>query len=128
MRFKRFAVSGLDRDGKKIRLEGEGLFAQCLQHEIGHLLGELYLDRARDVRPAETDEEDEAAEGGVPDDCRGRAGASSLKARRCARYSSEPAHLPCRVCTSRRAYGGRRRRYAARPPEPAAASKLRRRR
>jgi peptide deformylase len=67
VRFKRFAVSGLDRDGNKVRLEGEGLFAQCLQHEIGHLLGELYVDRARDVRPAVTEEEAEAAEGGVPD-------------------------------------------------------------
>ena len=37
-----------------------------LQHEIGHLDGELYVDRARDVRPAVTEEEVEAAEGGVP--------------------------------------------------------------
>ena len=51
-RFKRIAVSGLDRNGDKIRLEGEGLFAQCLQHEIGHLNGELYIDKARDIRPA----------------------------------------------------------------------------
>jgi peptide deformylase len=67
VRFKRIAVSGLDRDGNKIRLEGEGLFAQCLQHEIGHLNGELYLDNARDVRPAATEEEEQAAEGGVPE-------------------------------------------------------------
>ena len=67
VRFKRVAVSGLDRDGNKIRLEGEGLFAQCLQHEIGHLNGELYIDRARDVRPAVTEEEEEAAEGGPPE-------------------------------------------------------------
>ncbi|MGA8534061.1 MAG: peptide deformylase [Candidatus Tumulicola sp.] len=67
VRFKRLAVSGLDRDGNRIRLEGEGLFAQCLQHEIGHLDGELYVDKARNVRPAVTEEEVEAAEGGVPD-------------------------------------------------------------
>jgi peptide deformylase len=59
-RFKRVAVSGLDREGGKIRLEGEGLFAQCLQHEIDHLNGILYLDRARDVRPATTEEETHA--------------------------------------------------------------------
>src|SRR5262249_16825045 len=29
VRYKRMAVSGLDRDGNKIRLEGDGLFAQC---------------------------------------------------------------------------------------------------
>ncbi|MBV8118109.1 MAG: peptide deformylase [Candidatus Eremiobacteraeota bacterium] len=67
VRFKRVAVSGLDRDGNKIRLEGDGLFAQCLQHEIGHLNGELYIDKARNVRPAITEEEAEAAEGGVPE-------------------------------------------------------------
>ena len=67
VRFERVAVSGLDRDGNKIRLEGDGLFAQCLQHEMGHLNGELYVDRARDVRPAATEEEAGAAEGGVPE-------------------------------------------------------------
>jgi peptide deformylase len=61
-RFKRLAVSGLDRDGNKIRLEGEGLFAQCLQHEIDHLNGELYLDKARNVRPAVTEEEEADAD------------------------------------------------------------------
>jgi peptide deformylase len=60
-RFKRLAVSGLDRNGDKIRLEGDGLFAQCLQHEIDHLNGVLYIDKARNVRPAVTDEEVEAA-------------------------------------------------------------------
>jgi peptide deformylase len=61
-RFKRMAVSGLDRYGNRIRLEGEGLFAQCLQHEIDHLNGVLYIDKARNVRPAVTEEEVEAAE------------------------------------------------------------------
>jgi peptide deformylase len=62
VRFKRVAVSGLDRNGEKIRLEGEGVFAQCLQHEIDHLNGVLYIDKARNVRPAVTDEEKEIAE------------------------------------------------------------------
>jgi peptide deformylase len=62
VRFKRFAVSGLDRNGEKVRLEGEGLFAQCLQHEIDHLNGVLYIDKARNVRPAATEEEREIAE------------------------------------------------------------------
>ncbi|MBV8281727.1 MAG: peptide deformylase, partial [Candidatus Eremiobacteraeota bacterium] len=66
-RFQKFGISGLDRNGNKIKLEGEGLFAQCLQHEIGHLNGELYIDKARDVRPAVTEEEEEAAEGGPPE-------------------------------------------------------------
>ncbi len=62
VRYKRVIVSGLDRNGNKIRLEGEGLFAQCLQHEIDHLNGTLYIDRAQNLRPIETEEEQEAAE------------------------------------------------------------------
>ncbi|HZY99393.1 MAG TPA: peptide deformylase [Candidatus Baltobacteraceae bacterium] len=62
VRFKRVAVSGLDRNGEKIRLEGDGLLAQCLQHEIDHLNGVLYVDKARNVRPAATEEEKEIAE------------------------------------------------------------------
>jgi peptide deformylase len=61
-RFRRVAVSGLDRHGKKIRLEGEGQFAQCLQHEIDHLNGVLYIDSAKNLRKAETRQEREIAE------------------------------------------------------------------
>jgi peptide deformylase len=61
-RFRHVAVSGLDRNGKKIRLEGEGQFAQCLQHEIDHLNGVLYIDRAQNFRKAETREERDVAE------------------------------------------------------------------
>jgi peptide deformylase len=68
VRFNRIAVSGLDRRGRKIRLEGDGLFAQCLQHEIGHLNGQLYLDLARDVRVALPHEEDDAGEPAAQDD------------------------------------------------------------
>lgn len=59
-RFERVTVSGLDRAGRKIRLSGGGLFAQCLQHEIDHLHGRLYKDRARNLRLAKTEEEKEA--------------------------------------------------------------------
>ena len=61
-RFRKVAVSGLDRDGQKIRLEGEGLFAQCLQHEIDHLNGVLYIDKAKNVRQPETEEEQKIAD------------------------------------------------------------------
>jgi peptide deformylase len=62
IRFKRAAVSGLDRHGQKVRIEGEGLLAQCLQHEIDHLNGALYIDRAKNLRPAVSEEEKETAE------------------------------------------------------------------
>ncbi|MDQ2663537.1 MAG: peptide deformylase [Candidatus Eremiobacteraeota bacterium] len=61
-RFRAMTVTGLDRHGKKLRISGEGLFAQCLQHEIDHLDGVLYVDKARNVRIARTDEEREIAE------------------------------------------------------------------
>jgi peptide deformylase len=62
VRYKRAVVTGLDRNGQKIRIEGEGLLAQCLQHEIDHLNGKLYIDRAKNLRPAVSDEEKETAE------------------------------------------------------------------
>ena len=61
-RFNRVVVTGLDRNGEKIRLEGEGLFAQCVQHEIDHLDGILYVDKAKNVRLPKTEEEVEVAE------------------------------------------------------------------
>jgi peptide deformylase len=62
VRHERAAVTGLDRHGQKIRIEGDGIFAQCLQHEVDHLDGKLYVDRAKNLRPAVSEEEKEAAE------------------------------------------------------------------
>jgi peptide deformylase len=62
VRFKHAAVSGLDRNGEKIRIEGDGLLAQCIQHEVDHLNGALYIDRAANLREAVSEEEKEAAE------------------------------------------------------------------
>lgn len=30
--------------GSPVRVEGTGYFARCLQHECGHLAGEVYID------------------------------------------------------------------------------------
>ncbi|MBN8881083.1 peptide deformylase [Salana multivorans] len=38
-------VEGTDLDGNVVVVEGEGLMARCLQHEVDHLDGLLYLDR-----------------------------------------------------------------------------------
>ncbi|WP_324651156.1 peptide deformylase [Georgenia sp. H159] len=38
-------VEGIDLDGKKVVVEGEELMARCLQHEVDHLDGMLYIDR-----------------------------------------------------------------------------------
>jgi peptide deformylase len=44
-RLKHAVVTGVDRDGKPVRLEGHGRAARCLQHETDHLAGFLYIDR-----------------------------------------------------------------------------------
>ena len=38
-------AKGLDLKGKEIRIKGEGLLCQALEHEIDHLNGVLYIDR-----------------------------------------------------------------------------------
>lgn len=43
-RFTKLRFKALDRHGEPYEMEAEGLFAQCVQHEIGHLDGELYID------------------------------------------------------------------------------------
>ena len=44
-RAERVTVKARDLKGKEIRLTGEGLFGQALQHEIDHLNGLVYVDR-----------------------------------------------------------------------------------
>jgi peptide deformylase len=39
------AVEGFDAEGRPVRVEGSGLLARCLQHEVDHLDGKLFLDR-----------------------------------------------------------------------------------
>ncbi|HOV43829.1 MAG TPA: peptide deformylase [Syntrophothermus lipocalidus] len=45
-RAKRVVVEALNRYGENIRIEGEGLVARVIQHEIDHLDGILFTDRA----------------------------------------------------------------------------------
>jgi peptide deformylase len=59
-RYERVVCAGLDRFGRKISAEGSGdLFSRCLQHEMDHLDGILYVDKAKNIRPAVAEEEDE---------------------------------------------------------------------
>jgi len=37
-------VSALDENGRKFELEAEGLLAVCIQHEVDHLLGKVFVD------------------------------------------------------------------------------------
>jgi len=44
-RAAKILVEGIDRNGKPVRIEAEGLLAIVLQHEIDHLQGKLFIDR-----------------------------------------------------------------------------------
>jgi peptide deformylase len=43
-RAEKILVRALDRDGKPFELEADGLLAVCIQHEIDHLDGKLFVD------------------------------------------------------------------------------------
>ena len=42
-------VNFLNRDGKSVELDASGLYAVCIQHELDHLQGKLFLDRMTDL-------------------------------------------------------------------------------
>ena len=52
MRKERVQVKGLDRHGNPMNLEVEDLLAVCLQHEIDHLNGVLFIDRISSLKRA----------------------------------------------------------------------------
>src|SRR5450830_1721111 len=41
---KSVKVEALDKDGKKFTLSANGLLSVCIQHEIDHLLGKVFVD------------------------------------------------------------------------------------
>jgi len=50
VRAARVAVRGMDREGREITVEGEGLLAKLLQHEMDHLDGKLFIDRISSLK------------------------------------------------------------------------------
>ena len=44
VRAEKVTVKALDRLGNPIEIKGDGLLAECLQHEIDHLNGKLFVD------------------------------------------------------------------------------------
>ena len=49
-RAARVVVRGLDRDGEAVEIEGTGLLARALQHELDHLNGSMFLDQLRGLK------------------------------------------------------------------------------
>ena len=50
VRKQRACVSGINLDGREVEVEGEGLIARALQHEIDHLNGVLFIDHLSPAR------------------------------------------------------------------------------
>ena len=43
-RAKSLTIKALDRDGKEYEMQADGLLAKCIQHELDHLDGKLFVD------------------------------------------------------------------------------------
>lgn len=56
-RAQKCTVKGWDRNGQEIEIEGEELLARCIQHEVDHLNGVLFLDVAERVYRPDPEEE-----------------------------------------------------------------------
>jgi len=51
-RFANVQVKGFDRNGRPVQIDAEGLLAVCLQHEIDHLRGVLFIDHISSLKRA----------------------------------------------------------------------------
>lgn len=49
-RAKKITVVGHDKNGKKLKIKAWGLLAIIFQHEIDHLNGILFIDKAKDIQ------------------------------------------------------------------------------
>lgn len=49
-RAKEIEVTGLNENGERFKVKADGLLAICIQHEIDHLDGKLFLDRLTPIR------------------------------------------------------------------------------
>ncbi|HQO56053.1 MAG TPA: peptide deformylase, partial [Clostridia bacterium] len=56
---EKVVIKAQDRTGKPFTLEADGLLARCIQHEIDHLDGVLYVDKMdHEVFPEDEEEAD----------------------------------------------------------------------
>ena len=63
-RAEKVTAKALNRQGKSVKIKAEGLLARCIQHEIDHLDGVLFLDRLTSldtIREVAVGSEEEAA-------------------------------------------------------------------
>ncbi len=63
-RFTSVTVRARDRQGKLIRIKGEELLAQVLQHEVDHINGIVYIDHLESIDKLEKTEAEDKEETG----------------------------------------------------------------
>jgi len=49
-RHKKITCKYLDKNGKEKKIKAQGLMARVIQHEVDHLNGALFIDKARDIK------------------------------------------------------------------------------
>ncbi|MBI2784775.1 MAG: peptide deformylase [Legionella longbeachae] len=52
IRAEKVTVKALDRKGKPFEIKADGLLAECLQHEIDHMNGKLFIDLLSPLKKA----------------------------------------------------------------------------
>ncbi|MBI4094591.1 MAG: peptide deformylase [Candidatus Liptonbacteria bacterium] len=53
---ERITLAGFDKNGRPIKIKAWGLLARVFQHEIDHLNGKLFIDKAKHLHEAPTSE------------------------------------------------------------------------
>lgn len=53
-RYAKIKVTGVDKEGKPVEFIAENFFARIIQHEIDHLNGHLYVEKATALHRAES--------------------------------------------------------------------------
>ncbi|NLY29988.1 MAG: hypothetical protein GX047_05090, partial [Firmicutes bacterium] len=71
-RAQEVVVTGLNESGRSVRIRAEGLFARALQHEIDHLDGVLFIDKAMEIEDEDQEDEYEGEQDGDQEDTRQR--------------------------------------------------------
>ena len=54
-RAEKIRVKALDREGNPLEFDADGFMAKCIQHELDHLDGKLYLDHLGDFKRSQLD-------------------------------------------------------------------------
>ncbi len=48
-RLEKIVISGMDKQGRPVRIPAEGYLARIFQHEVDHLDGKLFIERAEEI-------------------------------------------------------------------------------